>query len=184
MMCRITALVLMAGLAHAQTQPLFEVASVKPSNPADRRPLYKVSGGRFTAVNATVKSLIKAAYGIKDFQIAGGPGWMGSDLFDIDAEAEPPVHMDHFADMLQSLLAERFHMVLQRDTRQMPVYALVLGKNGPKFKEATPSARPVFGIRRGVLAAPSANMAELAYQLSNFPGQSVLDSLLSRSNSV
>jgi uncharacterized protein (TIGR03435 family) len=57
----------------------------------------------------------------------------------------------------------------------MPVYALVVGKNGPKLKEANPAAQPVFKIRRGLLAAPSATMAELAYQLSNFLGQPVSD---------
>lgn len=175
MMYRVAGLMLMAGFAYAQNQPSFEVASIKPSNSADRRPMFNVSGGRFTAVNVTVKSLIKVAYGIKDFQISGGPGWAGSDLFDITANAESPAHMDQFALMLQSLLAERFQLIIRHETREMPVFALVIAKNGPKLTEASQSAAPVFKIRRGLLAAPKANLAELAYQLSNFLGQSVLD---------
>jgi uncharacterized protein (TIGR03435 family) len=174
-MIRVAGLMLMAGLAYAQAPPSFEVASIKSSNSADRRPMYHVSGGRFAAANVTVKSLIETAYGIKDFQISGGPGWMGSDLFDINAEAESPVHMDQFATMLQSLLAERFHLIVRRETRQMPVYALVVAKTGPKVKGADQSAPPVFKIRRGLLVAPKASTAELAFQLSNFLGQSVLD---------
>jgi uncharacterized protein (TIGR03435 family) len=65
------------------------VASIRPSNPADRRPLFSVQpGGRFIANNVPVKSLIEWAYDIRDFQISGGPGWMGSDLYNISAMPE------------------------------------------------------------------------------------------------
>jgi bla regulator protein BlaR1 len=178
-------------------RPTFEAASIKPSNSADRRPLWNAfniaSGGQLTAANVTVKSLIKQAYGIKDFQISGGPGWIGSDLFDIIAKPEGPTKPEQFQLMLQSLLAERFRLVVHRETKEMPGYALVVAKNGPKFKDAHESDPnipalngrtdlPAVGgrlrvniVRRGRLTTQGSEMAGLAGQLSNILGRTVLD---------
>ena len=71
--------------------------------------------------NFTVKSLIRVAYGIKESQISGGPAWIGSDLFDISARAEGPASDDKFMLMLQSLLTERFQLVIRSDAKKMPV---------------------------------------------------------------
>lgn len=192
---RIGAFLLAASMAFAQTQPKFEVASIRPSNSADRRPLINMQpGGRFTAANVTVTRLIEVAYDIEQFQISGGsdgvPSWTGSDLFDITAKGDSLANMGQ---MLQSLLADRFQLVIHRDTKEMPVYALVIAKNGPKFKDANESdpnivdlskrpdlvaggARPRFTIiRRGRLTAQGTNMALFASQLSNFLGRSVAD---------
>jgi uncharacterized protein (TIGR03435 family) len=193
---RIAGLLLAASIACPQTQPKFEVASVKPSNAADRRLFFNVQpGGRFTVANCTAKRLIQEAYGIKAFQISGGPGWMGSDLFDIAAKAEgsTATNFDQIKLMLQSLLAERFQLVVRRDTKELPVYALVVDKNGPKFEAASESdpniidlsQRPDLAaggarlhftiIRRGRLTAQGTNMALLASQLANFLGRTVVD---------
>src|SRR5580698_8695346 len=78
-----------SAIACAQNQSKFEVASIKPSSSADHRVLFNIQpGGRVTVANFTLKRLIQQAYGIKDFQISGGPGWIGSDPFDITAKAE------------------------------------------------------------------------------------------------
>jgi len=185
-----------APLSRAQTtagRPQFEVASVKPSNSEDRRPLVRVTPGQFTAANVTVRMLIRRAYGIMLFQISGGPAWMNSDLFDIGAKLDPSADMNQTNLMLQSLLAERFQLVIRRDTKEMPVYALVVARNGPKFKESnesdpnlidlggreTPAGAPkrpqVTKIRRGLLVAQEATMAGFAFQLSDFLGRIVLD---------
>lgn len=192
---RIAGFLLAASTAFAQTEPKFEVASIRPSNSADRRLLINIQpGGRFTADNVTVKRLIEVAYDIKEFQISGGqggiPSWTSSDLFDITAKADSPANMGQ---MFQSLLADRFQLIIHRDTKEMPVYALVIAKNGPKFKDANESdpnivdlskrpdlvaggARPRFTIiRRGRLTAQGANMALLVSQLSNFLGRAVVD---------
>jgi bla regulator protein BlaR1 len=172
----------------------FEVASIKPSNSADRRPLFRVEPGGFTAANATVKRLIEMAYRIKLFQISGGPGWIDSELFDISAKPESSADMKHFDLMLQGLLADRFQLVIRRDNKDMPVYALVTGKTGPKFKESKESdpniidlggvenpatARPgrlaVTKIRRGLLVAQEATMAGFASQVSEFLAHPVID---------
>jgi bla regulator protein blaR1 len=190
----IAAFILTASLSFAQTQPSFEVASIKPSNSADTRKLFTIEpGGRFIARNTTVKFLIQEAYRIKDFQISGATGWVASELFDIVAKQDSSAKPEQFRAMLQSLLADRFQLVFHRDTSEMPVYALVVAKNGPKFKEANESdpnivdlgkrpdlargdGRPRFTIiRRGRLVAQSTDMAALADDLANFLGRTVVD---------
>jgi bla regulator protein blaR1 len=188
--------VLNAPASHAQSngeRPKFEVASVKPSKSEDRRPLFDIKPELFRVTNVTVSRLIQVAYGIEGCQVAGGPDWSGSDLFDITAKPQGLAKTDQINLMLQSLLADRFQLVIRRETKEMPVYALVVAKNGPKFKEAdetapniidlgeqrTPDATrrrpPVMRIRRGLLVAQEAVMPMLAFQLSNLLGRTVLD---------
>jgi uncharacterized protein (TIGR03435 family) len=180
-----------APRSSAQSTPRFALASVKPSDSADRRPLFQVQpDGRLTVHNFTLKMLIRNAYGIKLFQISGGPDWIGSDLFDIDA-AMGSATRDQMNLMLQSLLAERFQLVTRRETKEMPAYALVVAKDGPRFKESNESdpniidlaargmpARgrpPVTVIRRGLIHAQEATMTGLAFQLSEILGRMVVD---------
>jgi uncharacterized protein (TIGR03435 family) len=189
-----------AVAAKPQSQPAppvgkplaFEVASIRPSNSSDRRTLLGGDAGRFTANNVTVKKLIENAYGIKDFQISGGPGWAASDLFDISAKSEDPLKPEDLWRAIQSLLADRFKLVIRRETKQMPVYALVVAKNGPKFKDVKASdpniadpggrsdlpsgVRPRFMIvRRGRFTGQGVDMETLAWRLSGFLGRTVLD---------
>jgi uncharacterized protein (TIGR03435 family) len=170
-------LVLLAAAVGAQTpRPQFEVASIKPSSSDDRRPFFNFQDpGRFTARNITVNRLIQTAYMLKSFQISGGPDWMASELYDINAKPESPVPWEQMLAMIQSLLADRFQLVIRRETKEMPVYALVVSKNGPKLKPADESAPKMIRIRRGLLAAPMAQMPMLADQLSNFLGRNVID---------
>ncbi|HWZ30539.1 MAG TPA: TIGR03435 family protein [Bryobacteraceae bacterium] len=174
MKLRIVAFAL-AAMACAQPRPSFEVASIKPSNSTDRRMMFNIQPGRFTAGNVTVKRLIEVAYGVNYYQVSGGPSWIASDLFDLTAKPETSAKFDQIQLMLQSMLAERFQLVIRRETREMPVYALVIAKTGPKFKDASESAQPVFTIRRGLLVAPRGNMAALITQLSRILGRTVID---------
>jgi uncharacterized protein (TIGR03435 family) len=116
----------------------FEAASVKPAAPStdgNVRRSFKGDAGRIDYQNVTLKGLIMRAYGVKDYQIAG-PDWLNSAGYDVVAtiphdatEAQAPL-------MLQTLLAERFKLTLHHETKDLPVYALVVGKNGPKLKPA------------------------------------------------
>lgn len=162
-------------LLVAQT-PQFEVASIKPSNSEDRRPRGNFPNpGQFSQANITVRKLIQMAYSIKDFQISGGPGWIGSDFYDINAKPSAPATQEQLAAMIQSMLAERFQLVIRRETKEMPVYALVVSKGGRKLKEADEAAPKIIRIRRGLLTAPQADMSLRAAQLSNFLGRAVID---------
>ena len=112
-------------------QPKFEVASVKPS--VNRgfmtvRPL----PGRLTA-DAPVRLLLQNAYSIQAFQIVGGPDWIDFDHYAIEAKAAGDPGRARLFLMLQSLLEDRFHLQIHRETRELPVYALVAAKNGLKL---------------------------------------------------
>jgi uncharacterized protein (TIGR03435 family) len=134
---RIAFLLAIAASSTAQA-PEFEVASIKLTVPgATSRSFTESPGGRLTTSNATLKSLIAFAYQVMPEQIAGGPAWLKSDGFDIQAKAaDPNVTPAQFRQSIQSLLTERFHLAVHRETRELPVYALVQAKNGAKLVEA------------------------------------------------
>ena len=131
-------------------RPSFEVASVKPNTSGSTNSSTSFNRGRFVATNVTVKLLLMSAYRVQDFQIIGGPGWIGSDAFDIEAKPEEgavpqqpgprdPTAIDPMSLMVQSLLEDRFELKLHRETRELPVYILSIGKDGPKFKAVDPA---------------------------------------------
>jgi len=118
--------------------PEFEVADVQVSksvNP-ERGKGRVLPGGRIEVPNSTLKNLIMAAYNVQENMITGGPGWLDSDRFDIVAKAPPNTPPDTLFLMLRSLLAERFKLTIHREDKPMPVYAMVVGKGGPKLSKA------------------------------------------------
>ena len=116
----------------------FEVASVKPNKSGDQASSSFVRpGGRYTATNVTLRMLMRSAYGVHDDQIVGGPSWTNSDRFDIVAKAEGNQPTSIFRDqarlMLRSVLADRFKLVLHNETRELPIYALVVARGDRKL---------------------------------------------------
>ena len=134
-----------AGAAN----PVFEVASIKPNKSGDGRMLIGFQpGGRFSATGITLRMLIGIAYGspqpLPNFRIIGGPSWINSDRFDIVAKAEgdvPPGPDSPFPLMIRAMLADRFKLVVHNESRELPIYELVLarsdGKLGPQLRPAT-----------------------------------------------
>src|SRR5580704_16108128 len=121
-------LIAAVAVASAQTQPAFDAASVKAIDPGDRRTSYS----SHNEYMGSLQSLIWFAYGIEDYRISGGPKWLTTDKFDIVYKPSgPQANL-----MLRSLLAERFKLIVHTETRQMPVYALVVAKGGPKMEKA------------------------------------------------
>ena len=116
----------------------FEVASVKPSTSDSRSPSGMSTGhGRIDAKNVTLKRCILGAYGVGPHQISGGPDWLDTDRFEILAKAEQPIDDDAaLVVMLQSVLAERFKLVLHRETRSVSALVLDVAKGGPKLEKA------------------------------------------------
>jgi len=126
----------------------FEVASVKPSNPDPSNPLSALplilpsGAGRITASNTPLKNLVLGAYELQEFQLAGGPSWLTSRKWDIQAKAEnPAATQKEMMAMLRKLLADRFQLKTHMETREVPTGFLVVargdGKLGPKLKEST-----------------------------------------------
>ncbi|MGD0221946.1 MAG: TIGR03435 family protein [Terriglobia bacterium] len=131
----------------AALSPSFEVASIKPNRSGDMRIGIRFQPGRFTTTGATVKQLIAIAYDVRDFQVTGGPSWITSDEYDIDAKEpdglseelsklSPDQRHEKMGLLIQSLLADRFGLKVSHATKEYPVYALVVAKNGPKLQEA------------------------------------------------
>jgi uncharacterized protein (TIGR03435 family) len=120
-------LIATVAVASAQTQPAFEAASVKPAKPDENATSY-TRNGEFMG---SLQSLIWFAYGVEDYRISGGPKWLTTDRFDVVYEPTGP----QAKLMLRTLLAERFKLAVHTETRQMPVYALVVAKGGPKMEK-------------------------------------------------
>ncbi|MBI3402450.1 MAG: TIGR03435 family protein [Acidobacteria bacterium] len=210
------------AVGRSQTQtpaagPTFEVASVKPNNSGDGRvQIMNQPGGRFTATNVTLRLLIRQAYQLQDSQIVGGPSWLNDDHYDIVAKADgsqletpsvaqargggpTPVQM-----MIRAMLAERFNLVVHNESREMPIYALILarsdGKLGPEMKKSEidctavaargrgPGGPPPGGpsgpgqpmpcgirIGMGTLTMGGASLTQFANSLGMFVGRLVFD---------
>jgi uncharacterized protein (TIGR03435 family) len=185
--------------AFGQTAPrAFEAASLKLTSSPDKdgRVMREMRGGpgspdpgRFTFTNVTLKILVQQAYNLKEFQVEG-PDWIDSVGYDLVATMPRGTTQEQAAEMLQTLLADRFKVTFHRERRQMPVMALVVGKNGPKMKEAEvpvlpegeapPPGKGGPGIRMmmspdGLRLAGSMTMAQLANTLTRRVGRPVVD---------
>ena len=148
---RIVAAFTLLSVAVASAQE-FEVASIKPSSGSDPRTLLQVlPGGGLRTSGATLRFLVTLAYHVRPFQILDGPGWISSDRFDIiatidrsrpggDEPSDPTkVTPGQLARMqnamrprLMALLAERFFLRVHRETREQPIYELLVGRGGPE----------------------------------------------------
>jgi uncharacterized protein (TIGR03435 family) len=130
------------GQGAAET-PTFEVASVKPAEPQPPGQMrIRMSGGpgtpdpgQLTYSNVSLKSVLMNAYAVKGYQI-NGPKWLDSERFDIVAKIPKGATKEQFQQMLRNLLAERFKLALHHETKELPMYALVVGRGGCKMKES------------------------------------------------
>ena len=153
----VAALLVVTGAAFGQgeTKPklAFEVASVKPAAPIDIQKLAQqmmqgggempkigphVDGAQAEYTYMALRELIVTAYKVKPYQITG-PDWLANTRFDIKAKMPDGSKKDDAPEMLQSLLEDRFRLVVRRETKEHPVLALVVGKGGPKLKAAEPA---------------------------------------------
>jgi uncharacterized protein (TIGR03435 family) len=141
-----TALLLIAGsAAYAADGPTFEVASIKATAPQEMgRMMVRMGGspGRIDWVNVSLRDMIRTAYDVKDYQVSG-PDWMNTARFDVDAKYPPDTPTDQRNLMMQALLAERFGLKIHKESKEVQVYNLVAGKNGPKLKKADENASPM-----------------------------------------
>ena len=178
----------------------FEVASIKPSDPNERRVAMRGGPGQINFSGVTLRLLLQQAYGVRDAQILGGPGWINSDRYDVIAKMPDtnsdqalPTDPGKLTDeqrktlterrqaMLQALLADRFQLKAHRETREMPVYVLTVAKGGTKLKDnggKVPDAnlRPgVMRIAPGLLSASQAPISNLIQGLSQMMGRTIID---------
>jgi uncharacterized protein (TIGR03435 family) len=130
-------------------EPAFDVVSIKPNKSGDALVGIQSTTDGFTATNYTLQKLIRVAYGVQDDQISGGPNWLNSLRYDVDAKMDGSVaeelqklssnqHKVVVGGMLQALLADRFGLRLHKENEEIPVYALVIAENGLKLQRAIP----------------------------------------------
>jgi uncharacterized protein (TIGR03435 family) len=118
------------------SSPTFDVASVKPSQRAVGKDAgSQVSFGHagISGKNVTLKQLIVEAYHLLPYQVAGGPGWLDINEYDVEAKADGPATREQLALMLRALLADRFRLSLHSETKELGVYELVVDKPGAKI---------------------------------------------------
>jgi uncharacterized protein (TIGR03435 family) len=165
-------------IAPAQ-RPAFEVASIKPGNPASRMLRSMVTPGNLRAENVTLRTLIEDAYQIKPFQLLGGPHWIDQDRFEVIAKGDSSAGADKVRLMLQALLEDRFQLTLHRETKQQNISLLTV-KTQPKIKPSKEGSRQYSSTmtqRDGVnhVSFYATPMAKLADFLAREMGQMVED---------
>jgi uncharacterized protein (TIGR03435 family) len=184
----------------------YEVASIKSTKSRPNSHHSDTTGDEYRAANVTLMRLIREGYlfqfgpGSDDGRVVGGPSWLDSDGFDLDAKIDSstvealnklaPAEREAARErMLRSLLAERFKLVVHTETREFPVYVLTLAKNGPKFHEAKAGetyenayklpdgspAGPGFHTDNETAAGQNVAMETLAGWLSRRLGRTVVD---------
>jgi uncharacterized protein (TIGR03435 family) len=170
--------------------PQFEVVSIKPdpANPYEGG-VQALPGGRLIASKMTVRALIQNAWGLKPFQLLGGPGWIDSAGYDIEAKAEGNPDRQEMTLMMRALLEDRFKLKVHHDTRQLAVYNLVPAANGIRLRPAengcvaalpsasVPCGRAVaqMGETTARLHGKGISMAELIRILTSILGRKVID---------
>jgi uncharacterized protein (TIGR03435 family) len=143
------AILLTVLLAAQESKPVFEVVSIKPNATRSDSAGTSTTDHSLSAQNVTVRSLIQSAYRVQSHRIVGGPDWVNTDRFNVEAKMEPdpmpsrapidPTRPDRPALMMQSMLEDRFRLKTHREMRELSVYFLVVGKDGARLK------RPVEG---------------------------------------
>jgi uncharacterized protein (TIGR03435 family) len=186
--------------AGAKT-PAYEVVSVKPNKLGSNNVRINSSSGRYMATNVSLKMLLQSAYDLKmQDQISGSLGSLADARFDIEAkmdeetvEAQKKLPAKEASEqrqrMMQALLADRFQLKLHHETKELPMYALVVAKGGSKLKQADPNDTYANGIKgpdgisrggmmmtgRGTLTAQAVEMESLARQIGQMLGRIVQD---------
>ena len=164
---------------RAAKRPEFDVVSIKPTKPigGGAIPIGRSGNpGSVTLLGVTAKQVVARAYSLRGYQISG-PAWIDQERYDVAARVGRPASDAEQRLMLQSMLADRFQLTAHMETRVLPAYELVVGKNGPRLHVATPDeiGSRVFPNAPGVRAR-QISMQRLAELLSTKLDRPVVDS--------
>lgn len=181
---RTSVVVLVAAPLLAQTLE-FDVATIKPNNTGSTRSGTFTSPGRLEGTNLSLHQMIVDAYTVRDFQVIGGPDWITRDRFDVIGKIPGSAPPNSSREMLKSLLADRFNLVVHNETREEPVYELRLARAdrslGSALKTADCDAGPCGDTNTnessagGVVTARGVTMAEVSRWVSNRVDRVVID---------
>lgn len=166
-------------LALGQAGISFEAAAIHPNPSGNEGSLVDLEPtGRFTVKNSTLKTLIRAAYGVQNDQIIGGPKWLDTDKYDIDAKTSGPISPDRERPLMQNLLASRFQLKVHRESRELTVYFLELARSGPLFKKNTSGSGSIHtnrGVGKTQITVTGIGMQQFAGMLGKEMGRGVID---------
>lgn len=175
---RCAAAVLAVGCALCAQE--FDSASIKPAQPGTRGYSIQPLPGRLSARNVNLKQLVAAAYHVHDFQIAGGPKWIATDTYDVEAKAadgEAAPDEKQLMAMLQTLLAKRFSLAIHRETKEQTVYVLQPVKSGATIQPTKDTKAAVFFrvYQRHQVTSANAPISNLVEVLSWVMSRPVVD---------
>jgi len=168
-------------MSAALAQPAeFEVASVRLNTANDRIVTVNLGpGGRFAARGYTLVLLMQRAYGVMDWNVTGGPGWIRSDRYDVAAKASITGNLTErqLQPMLQTLLADRFKLKLHKTSKEVAGYALVVGKDGPKVTASADGEEhsDTFRLNNAGLSVQGITMANFARYVGGKLGVIIAD---------
>lgn len=138
-----------------------------------------MSGGQgYVATNVPVKVMIKLMYHLNDRQVSGGPHWLDTDLYDVEAKADGPHNIDELHVMFQNLLVDRFKLQFHKETRMLHAFELLVDKSGAKVTENKSPEHfdiPIRPTGRGKIGASHCSMTYFAWILSQMLDQPVID---------
>ena len=166
------------SLAQPPTALQFEVASIKPLGrpPGSGGGPWIIDRGRFKADAAWVRAVIAVAYSTQAIRVLGGPNWLDTERYDFAAKADSAdASTDQLRVMIQSMLADRFKLVVHRETKELPVYTLTVAKSGPKMQAAKDNEKTYGSWVGGRLICIRFNILGLINILSSTLGNPVVD---------
>src|SRR5580658_7712590 len=163
--------------------PAFEVATIKPSDPAHPEQIITLRGAEVIATNATVHTLINLAYWLHPKQLAGGPAWTESEKFDMAGKPDAPgaPNVDQMKMMIQKLLADRFQLKFHFEKRELPAYAVQLTKTGAKITKSQDDPKGIPGWNFGrnasgtIMSFRNSPMSQFTALLQNSMDRPVVD---------
>jgi uncharacterized protein (TIGR03435 family) len=164
-------------------KPVFEVATIRPSDPATGRDNIAIQGRHFVLQNKTVRDMATFAYGLQAQQVQGGPEWFASDKYDVDGtpDVEGQPNRMQMQGMVEKLLADRFGLVMHREKKEMGVYLITVLKTGQKMAKSLgdPNGLPNQNGSRDASGRvdryTNVTMADFAFILQFFLNKPVLD---------
>jgi uncharacterized protein (TIGR03435 family) len=173
---RILTLLILAGALHAQT---FEAASIHPNPGGTEGSVVDFEdSGLLRASNASLKMLIRSAYGVQADQIIGGPKWLDSDRYDIEAKTAGRIRESDEQPLLRHLLADRFHLKTHTEKRELTVYKLEVAKNGFLLKPSQSNSSQIHSSRgagRNQISVVRIGIRQFAGMLGKSLGRIVQD---------
>jgi uncharacterized protein (TIGR03435 family) len=171
-------LILCPVILLAQSNPSFDVATIKPSDVLEKSGVtsgWSVSFSKNSvATTGTLQTFIKYAYGIEDVQIIGGPAWLNWDMYEIIGKTGRDVAVEDLKRMLQSLLIERFRLATHSETRELPIFSMVLANSGSRLQPGDAAQRGVFSFGATFLRG-TLDSGSLAAHLTSTLHRAVID---------